>query len=75
MHKQRSDADVSSELCLLWHQADTQTAVMNVRFEGNKGHEADVMRCLLMTQSGHAKLKAQAPQVEVPAPVKFRSNN
>ena len=28
-----------------------QTALMNVRFEGN--HDADVTRCLLMTQSGH----------------------
>ena len=25
----------------------------NVRFEGNNGHDADVTRCLLMTQSGH----------------------
>ena len=25
----------------------------NVRFEGNNGHDADVSRCLLMTQSGH----------------------
>jgi len=30
-----------------------QTALMNVRFEGNNGHDADVTRCLLMTQSGH----------------------
>jgi hypothetical protein len=26
---------------------------MNVRFEGKNGHDADVTRCLLMTQSGH----------------------
>jgi acetyl esterase/lipase len=26
---------------------------MNIRFEGNSGHDADVTRCLLMTQSGH----------------------
>ena len=38
----------------LWHLADVQTALMNVRFEGNNGHDADVTRCLLMTQSGHA---------------------
>ena len=25
---------------------------MNVRFEGNNGHDADVTRCLLLTQSG-----------------------
>jgi hypothetical protein len=30
-----------------------QTALMNVRFEGNNGHDADVTRCLLMTLSGH----------------------
>ena len=37
----------------LWHLADVQTALMNVRFEGNNGHDAGVTRCLLMTQSGH----------------------
>ena len=36
-----------------WHQADVQTALITVRFEGNNGHDADVARCLLMTQSGH----------------------
>jgi hypothetical protein len=36
-----------------WHKADVQTALMNVRFEGNNGHDADATRCLLMTQSGH----------------------
>jgi hypothetical protein len=30
-----------------------QTALMNVRFEGNNGHDADVARCLLLTQTGH----------------------
>ena len=39
-----------------WHLADVQTALMNVRFEGNNGHDADVTRCLLMTQSGHSKI-------------------
>ena len=32
-------------------------AVMNVRFEGNNGHDGDVTRCLLMTQSGHHALE------------------
>jgi hypothetical protein len=27
--------------------------MMNVRFEGINGHDADATRCLLMTQSGH----------------------
>ena len=27
-------------------------ALMNVRFEGNNGHDADVTRCPLMTQNG-----------------------
>jgi hypothetical protein len=26
---------------------------MNVRFEGNNGHNADVTQCLLLTLSGH----------------------
>src|SRR5438034_2041439 len=30
--------------------ADVQTALMDVRFEANNGHDADVTRCLLMTQ-------------------------
>ena len=33
-----------------WHMADVQTALMNVRFEGNNG-DADVTRCRLMTLS------------------------
>ncbi len=37
----------------LWHKADMQTALMNVRFEGNNGHDADVDACPLMTHSGH----------------------
>ena len=30
-----------------WHLADVQTALMNVRFEGINGHDADVTRCPL----------------------------
>ena len=37
--------------------ADVQTALMNVRFEGNNGHDGYVTRCLLMTQSGHHALE------------------
>ena len=29
-----------------------QTALMNVRFQGNNGHDGYVTRCLLMTLSG-----------------------
>ena len=36
----------------LRHRA-CKTALMNVRFERNNGHDADVTRCLLLTQSGH----------------------
>jgi hypothetical protein len=32
-----------------WHKADVQTALMDVCFQGNNGHDADVTRCLLMT--------------------------
>ena len=31
-------------------RSDVQTALMNVRFERNNGHDADVTRCLLMTR-------------------------
>jgi hypothetical protein len=41
-----------TDVCF-WHLADVQTALMNVRFEGNNGHDADVTRCLLMTLSRH----------------------
>jgi hypothetical protein len=37
----------------LWHKADMLDALANVRFWGQSGHDADVTRCLLMTQSGH----------------------
>ena len=40
-----------SENVRFWHKADAQTALMNVRFEGNNGHDADVTRCLLMTKA------------------------
>jgi len=42
----------------LWHLADVQTALMNVRFEGNNGHDAYVTRCLLMTQNRHCERQA-----------------
>ena len=35
-----------------WHFADIPPAPTNVRFQGNNGRDADVTRCLLMTQSG-----------------------
>ena len=35
----------------LWHKTDMLNALMNVRFEGNNGHDAGAMRCLLMTQT------------------------
>ena len=41
----------------LWHKADMQTALTNVRFEGNNGHDADMTRCLLMTHFGHWVVK------------------
>ena len=42
------------QVCL-WHLADMLNALTNVRFEGNNGHDADVTRCLLMTQGGHSE--------------------
>ena len=40
-----------------WHKADVPLALMNVRFEGNNGHDANVTRCPLMTQSGHVRAR------------------
>jgi hypothetical protein len=40
-------------MALSGREADVQTALMNVCFEGNNGHAADVTRCVLMTQSRH----------------------
>src|SRR6478736_8999392 len=42
----------ASYVCF-WHKADIDLALTNVCFEGKNGHDADVARCLLMTQSGH----------------------
>ena len=47
----------------LWHKADILNALTNVRFWGNNGHDADMTRCLLLTQSGRsnlARLKSRA---------------
>jgi hypothetical protein len=41
--------------------ADVQTALMNVRFEGHIGHDADGTRCLLLTQSGHSLNSCSKP--------------
>jgi hypothetical protein len=43
-----------------WHKADMLHALTNVRFEGKNGHDADVTRCVLMTQSGHAQCNQDA---------------
>ena len=37
----------------LRHIADVPLALTNVRIEGNNGHDADVLLCWLMTQSGN----------------------
>ena len=50
--------DPHHRIVCYWHQADVQTALMNVSFEGNNGHGADLSVCLLMTQSGHAEIGA-----------------
>jgi hypothetical protein len=42
------------EVCLS-HIADVPLVLTNVRFEEINGHDADVTRCLLMTQSGHVR--------------------
>jgi hypothetical protein len=49
-----------------------QTALMNVRFEGNNGHDADVTRCLLLTQSGHSLFCDRTPSEGVGNDVVWR---
>ena len=41
----------SSRNVSYWHLADLPLALTNVCFEGENGHDADVTRCLLMTQA------------------------
>jgi hypothetical protein len=40
-----------------WHKADIEIAPSHVRFRGQSGHDAGLMRCLLLTQSGHSPPK------------------
>jgi len=57
-----------------------QTALMNVRFEGNNGHDPNVTRCLLMTQSGRhrqsiSRMAASAPIAAGVAPERSESKD
>jgi hypothetical protein len=38
---------------------------MNVRFQGKSGHDADVTRCLLMTQNGHVTEPSSLPSPSI----------
>ena len=40
-----------------WHLADIPTEPPNVRFRGLSGHGPDLLRCPLMTHSGHCVLR------------------
>ena len=51
-----------------WHLADMQTVLMNVRFQGKSGHDVDLARCLLMTQSGHLMLRIAVENKQPQAP-------
>jgi hypothetical protein len=42
-----------------WHKACMLNALTNVCFEGKNGHDADVARCLFMTQSGSLEKTAK----------------
>ena len=54
--------------------SDIEPALTNVRFQGNKGHDADVARCLLMTRSGHGPTPKTASGVPARRlPVSIRS--
>ena len=47
-----------SDCVCFWHLAHVQATPINVRVKRKNGHRADVMRCLLMTQNGHAEIRA-----------------
>ena len=47
-----------------------QTALMNVRFQGKNGHDADLSVCPLMTQSG----QSGRPQLAFTAPARARES-
>ena len=52
-----------------WHKADISRLSSNVRFRGESGHDADVLQCLLLTQSGHrssakAKFRFDLDQIQ-----------
>jgi hypothetical protein len=50
---QREDSSCQPGAVHTWHKADVQTARMNVRFEGNNGHDAGVTPFPLVTHSRH----------------------
>jgi hypothetical protein len=43
----------------LWHLADIRICSADVRFRGQSGHQREAIRCLLLTQSGHASATAR----------------
>ena len=47
-----------------WHVADMAVTFSDVRFWVNNGHQRAPIRCLLLTQSGHERLKIAASQNE-----------
>jgi hypothetical protein len=61
---ERLQATVVAEQQAKWRsrigKCVVQTALMNVRFEGNNGHDADGSLCPLMTQSRHSASHAIA---------------
>ena len=48
-----------------WHKADIPTGSTNVRFTPESGHWLEMPQCLLLTQSGHRRLKIAAMQLDV----------
>jgi hypothetical protein len=48
----------------LWHKADIPTGSTDVRFWGKSGHRDFRARCLLLTQSGHERLRIAAAQTD-----------
>jgi len=45
-----------------------KSASIDVRFRGNSGHDSAVLRCPLLTQSGHERPKIAAMQLDLWTP-------
>ena len=55
---------MTDDVAAYWHLADKTTVLGDVCFRGQSGHCADLWECLLLTHSGHERLKIAAVQTD-----------